>query len=85
MAWYRARTLNILGEAIADGRAQAGLNQNELAALIGSSRPTLSRMESGQNSSTATVLDALQACGYELIVVPRGSKIAVTPPSVTSA
>ncbi len=78
--WYRARTLQLLGDAIAGARADSDINQQDLAALINSSRPTISRLESGNGASAKVVLAALQACGYELIAVPRGAKVSVTAP-----
>ncbi|WP_019146965.1 helix-turn-helix domain-containing protein [Timonella senegalensis] len=79
--WYRARTPELLGAAVTGAREDSHLTQTELAEHIDSSRPTLSRLESGKNSSTITLLNALAACGYEVIAVPRGSKITVTPPA----
>lgn len=76
--FYRARSTEALGLALQAVRATAGHNQTDLARTIGSSRPTISRMENGNPTTTGTVLDALTACGYELIVVPRGSHVSVT-------
>jgi DNA-binding XRE family transcriptional regulator len=77
--FYRARSAEALGHALQAVRVTAGHTQTDLARAIGSSRPTLSRMENGNPTTTDTVLDALTACGYELVVVPRGSHISVTP------
>lgn len=77
-AWYRVRTQASLGEAVADIREAAGLNQTEAAEWAGTSRPTLSRLERGRATSTSVVLDVLAATGYEVILVPRGSRVTVT-------
>lgn len=77
--FYRARSTEALGHVLQAVRVAAGHTQTDLARAIGSSRPTLSRMENGNPATTSTVLDALTACGYELVVVPRGSHISVTP------
>jgi len=47
------------GNALKSARIQAGLNQDELAALAGVSRRTVIRAEKGEASDMATV--ALQA------------------------
>ncbi|GEA86884.1 helix-turn-helix domain-containing protein [Cellulomonas cellasea] len=77
--YYRARTTRALADAVQAVRAASGKSQTDLAELIGSSRPTISRMERGQPIATDTVIDALTACGYELVVVPRGSLVTVVP------
>lgn len=77
--FYRARSTEALGQALQAVRVAAGHTQTDLALTISSSRPTISRMEHGNPTTTDTVLDALTACGYELVVVPRGSHINVTP------
>lgn len=74
---YRARTLSALGSALQGTRIARGYTQDDLARVIGSSRPTISRMERGNPATTDTVLDALAACGYELVVVPRGATVTV--------
>ena len=79
--FYRARSADALAAAVQAVRAETGTTQSEVAAAIGSSRPTISRMERGLPTATDTLVDALTACGYELVVVPRGSLITVTPPA----
>ena len=75
--FYRARSLHALAAALRGARDIRGLTQAELADTIGSSRPTVSRMERGAPVATDTALAALAACGYELVAVPRGSTISV--------
>lgn len=58
-------------------RVASGRTQDELAEMIGSARPTISRMERGLPATTTTIMNALSACGYELVVVPRGTNIVV--------
>ncbi|WP_448059399.1 helix-turn-helix domain-containing protein [Cellulomonas hominis] len=76
--WFRARNAAGLARAVQDVRRASGLTQDELAAAIGSSRPTLSRLERGGATSTDTVLAAMARCGYEIVVVPRGSTVTVS-------
>jgi DNA-binding XRE family transcriptional regulator len=76
--FYRARSLTALAAALRGARTGRGYTQDDLAAAIGSSRPTISRMERANPATTDTLLDALSACGYELVVVPRGSTVTVT-------
>ena len=77
--FYRARSVPALADAVQAMRTDAGKTQAELALDIGSSRPTISRMERGMPVATDTLLDALTACGYELVLVPRGSHLTVKP------
>jgi transcriptional regulator with XRE-family HTH domain len=52
-------------------RMAAGLSQEELARLAGTSRPTLSAYEHGRKSPSAQALERLlAAAGYELDIVP---------------
>ncbi|WP_250445773.1 helix-turn-helix transcriptional regulator [Actinotalea sp. C106] len=76
--FYRARSLSALATALQGARSTRGLTQDELARTIGSSRPTISRMERAKPASTDTLLDALAVCEYELVVVPRGAVVTVT-------
>lgn len=60
--FYRARSAEGLGQALQDVRRGRGYSQEDLAQAIGSSRPTLSRLERGNPATTDTVLAALAAC-----------------------
>ena len=80
-AWYRARSLASLGTALAAARKSAGLDQQAMAEAIGSSRPTVSRMERGEAVSSATVWDAATKAGYEIVLVPRGARVQVEDPA----
>ncbi len=77
-AWYRARTQIALGEAVAGIREAAGMTQSEAAEQAGTSRPTISRLERGRATSTAAVLELLAVTGYEIVLVPRGSRVVVS-------
>lgn len=60
------------GQLLARSRRAAGLTQDELAAMAGTSRPTLSSYEHGHRSPTlATASRVLTAAGYELGATPR--------------
>lgn len=76
--FFRARSSTALAAALRGVRDARGLSQSELAHAIGSSRPTVSRMERGAPVATDTVLAALAECGYEVVIVPRGSAVTVT-------
>lgn len=53
-------------------RRKAGLNQRVLAERTGISQPTIARIESGIVSPRLeTLTRLLEACGYELEVMPR--------------
>ncbi|MDR0283777.1 MAG: helix-turn-helix domain-containing protein [Propionibacteriaceae bacterium] len=79
--WYRARTLLTLGTALADIRRTTGLSQSDAAEQTRTSRPTISRLERGHPVSTATVVDLLAATRYEILLVPRGSRVTIEDPS----
>lgn len=79
--FHRARSVDALGDAVQAARTARGLTQSELAQAIGSSRPTISRMERGLPTATDTLIEALTECGYELVVVPRGAPVTVVTPS----
>ncbi|WP_447925560.1 helix-turn-helix domain-containing protein [Georgenia muralis] len=75
--WYRSRTPEALGVAVAGMRETRGLTQSDLARKAGTSRPTISRLERGKAISDETVLNIVASMGYELIVVPRGYMVRV--------
>ena len=59
------------GRMLAEARRAAGLSQDELAELGGTSRPTLSSYEHGHRSpALATATRILGAAGYELTTTP---------------
>ena len=79
--WFRARTLGALGTAMSEVRRDSGFTQEQAGSLTGTSRPTISRMERGRPGPSSAVVDLLTACGYELVVVPRGARVIVEPRS----
>lgn len=81
--WYWLKTLDSFGEAVRAMREDKQLNQDELAGQIGSSRPTISRFERGADISLSTAFDAVEALGYDLIAVPKGSVVTVQPKDST--
>lgn len=61
-------------ELLVRARRAAGLSQHDLAALAGTSRPTLSAYEHGRKSPTLeTAARLLRAAGFELAIRPRVS------------
>lgn len=75
--WYRARSQESLGHALAEIRKSAKVSQSEAAELTQSSRATISRMERGLPASSQTVMDLLEHAGYEVLLVPRGARVQV--------
>lgn len=78
--WFRARGLTALGAAAKGARESAGLSQSELADLIGSSRPTLSRLERGVPVATDVLTKTLARAGYDIYVIPRTAHVRVEFP-----
>ena len=79
--FYRARSTPALADAVQAIRTASGRTQSDLAHAIHSSRPTISRLERGLPTATDTLVDALTECGYEIVIVPRGSLVTIVNPS----
>ncbi|MBB1313419.1 helix-turn-helix domain-containing protein [Aliivibrio sp. SR45-2] len=48
-------------------REKSGLTQNEIAKIMGTKAPNISRLESGRsNPSLKTLINYAQACGFKL-------------------
>lgn len=77
--FYRTRSVESLGRAVATLRANHGMTQEALGDVIDSSRPTISRLENGADVAVSAVVESLTALGYEIILVPRGAEIMVNP------
>ncbi|MGW4635947.1 helix-turn-helix transcriptional regulator [Nocardia sp. NPDC004415] len=77
MDHVRAVTPAEFGQAVRHAREQRGLHQAELAERLGVTRMTVSRLERGGSVSMETAIRALSECGYEAIVVPKFSRVAV--------
>lgn len=61
-----------LGAAIRDARKKQGLSQDELAEKAGLSRPTIARVERGDDVSTATINKLAEVLGLALKLEERG-------------
>ena len=66
-----------LGRAAREARITKGIDQAELAARMGVSRMTISRLERGENVSQTTAIRALSECGYRIEVLPKLARIEV--------
>jgi transcriptional regulator with XRE-family HTH domain len=66
-----------LGEHVRRARQVKGFHQEELAARIGVTRMTISRLERGESVSVDTALRALSECGIALALVPKFSRVTV--------
>lgn len=75
--WYRLRDGVALGTAVESIRRASGRTQEELAEQIATERSSIRRLEQGRLAIVNRLIAALGACGYELIAVPRGSKVTV--------
>ncbi len=70
----RAATPAQLGQALADLRHRAGMNQQELAEWAGVSRQYVSLLETGEVSlQVKRLFDLFAVLGHDLAVVPRGA------------
>ncbi|WJZ68554.1 helix-turn-helix transcriptional regulator [Kocuria rosea] len=59
-----------LGESIRAARRQRGWSQEVLAEQAGVSRPTIARVETGNDVSTATISKIVSALGLTLRIEP---------------
>lgn len=68
------RTLGDVADVLKTARRKAGLSQQQLADSAGVSRVTLSRMETASlgDMSVSSLMNLLNAAGYELRAVKRG-------------
>lgn len=76
--WTNSYSLEQLGEFLQDARKQKNITQNDFAKKIGVSHATLSALEQGKNTSTATLQKALQFLGLRLVILPKTAHIKVT-------
>ena len=75
--WTNSYSLDQMGEFIQEARKAKGLRQDELAKMVGVSHATLSALEQGKNTSTATLQTVLQLLGFRMVIVPKGAKVRV--------
>ena len=73
--WNESREeYRLIGEMIAF-RKQNKITQNQLASMIGNKQQVISRIENKENSpSLGTFCNMLEALGYELKIVKRGTR-----------
>ena len=75
--WTNSYSLEQLGEFLQDARRAKGLRQDEFARMIGVSHATLSNLEQGKNTSTATLQKVIQTLGFRLVVAPKSAEVRV--------
>ena len=75
--WFRISSEKSLGEALALARKEAGLSQEELAQQIRVDRTTVVRLEAGRLQALERLMSAFAMLGYDLVAVPRGSRLTV--------
>jgi HTH-type transcriptional regulator/antitoxin HipB len=75
--WSWAVDAAELGSAVRRARSARGLQQAQLAEILGVSRMTVSRMERGEPVATDTALRALSECGMAVVVVPKFARLVV--------
>ncbi len=67
-----------VGTALAQARAEAGLTQEEAAEWAGVRRRYISDLEASEGSiQVRRLIDLFAILGYELLVVPAGTNVAV--------
>jgi transcriptional regulator with XRE-family HTH domain len=76
--WYRARSARDLGGALRNARRARSLTQAAFAEDAALSRSTVQRIEHGADVATSAVLSAVNELGYEMILVPQGSRIEIS-------
>ncbi len=72
----RALTATDFGESVRRVRKTRGFRQDELAERTGVTRMTISRLERGDPVSIETAIRALSECGFEVVVVPKFSRVS---------
>jgi HTH-type transcriptional regulator/antitoxin HipB len=75
--WSWALDSAELGAAVRRARIARGLQQVDLADLLGVSRMTVSRLERGESVAVDTSIRALSECGMAVAVVPKFSRLVV--------
>lgn len=59
-----------IAEQVRQAREKRGWTQNDLATHAGVSRPSVARIERGDDSSTSTLTKVVRALGLTLTVMP---------------
>jgi DNA-binding XRE family transcriptional regulator len=75
--WYWIRGARGVKQALAGARANKGISQAELAALLGVDRVTMVSLEAGKNSGAMRLIEAFNLLGFDLIAVPRTATVQV--------
>ena len=78
--WIRVKGSRDLGEALEQVRRETGLTQAELAGHLDVTRTTVIDMEKGRPAAMRRLVDGLSILGYDLVIVPRGARVAVVEP-----
>lgn len=74
-----SQILKLVGEKIKKARKEAGITQNDFAAILGVSHITLKKIERGEDSvSAGTFMKAMNELGIELTFKTYSPKITVT-------
>jgi transcriptional regulator with XRE-family HTH domain len=76
--WYRTRSARDLGSALRSARMARSVTQAQFADLAALSRSTVQRLEHGSDVAISAVLTAVNEVGYEVILVPQGSRIEIS-------
>lgn len=76
MMTKRTDPMTEIAKRVREARLAAGLSQQELADQAGVSRPSVARVESGEDMSTATLAKITGALGLVLQLAEDGSFIS---------
>ena len=75
--WSYVYSTEQIGEFVKEARRERGLTQDELAERLQVSHATVSKLETGKNTSTKTMISALLTLGYCAVVLPKGANVVV--------
>lgn len=75
--WVRVKGSRNVGEALAQVRRETGLTQSELAERLDVTRTTVIDMEKGRPAAVRRLVDAFSMLGYDVVIVPRGTRVEV--------
>lgn len=75
--WTNAYTLEQIGEFLQDVRKSHGKTQEAFAEELGVSHTTLSNLEQGKNTSTQTLMRAIQHLGLRVVLAPKIAHVRV--------
>jgi transcriptional regulator with XRE-family HTH domain len=75
--WFWLRGDEGTGRALAGVRHAVGLTQAEIARRLGMDRTTVIDIEAGRNAAVNRFVALFNRMGYDLIAVPRGTRVIV--------